>query len=198
MFFTYPHKKKYKGVVSGDVGGHGIGPPLPIQCLRKKPFVLSNMFRLSWSVYGMIFYKEYNIWVKVFSICLAIQNFQILFIAIISAALTKEAANSAREEKLSLLIWFSQDDMTSKKQVRQRFKKKAALTLWKIYVIDKSLVVSALGTLITYGFLMGSLSNYHMICLRNATSKNFTSKSSKVSYFSRFSTNLFISFKNFL
>ncbi|GBM03288.1 hypothetical protein AVEN_142572-1 [Araneus ventricosus] len=115
------------------------------------------MIRLFWSVYGMIFYKEYDIWVEVFSICLAIQNLKILFIVILSAALTNEAANSAREEILSFPIWFSEYDMTSKKQVRQRFKKKVALTLWKIYIIDKSLLVSASGTLITYGFLMGSM-----------------------------------------
>ncbi|GBM38817.1 hypothetical protein AVEN_274642-1 [Araneus ventricosus] len=34
MFFTYSNKKKFKGVMSGDLSGHGIGPPLPIQHLR--------------------------------------------------------------------------------------------------------------------------------------------------------------------
>ena len=28
---TYPHKKKSKGVISGDRGGQGVGPSLPIQ-----------------------------------------------------------------------------------------------------------------------------------------------------------------------
>ncbi|GBM03254.1 hypothetical protein AVEN_142545-1 [Araneus ventricosus] len=68
---------------------------------------------------------------------------------ILSAAFANEAASSAREEILTLPIWFSQDDMTSKKQVPQRFKKKIALTLWKLYKIGKSLHVSALGTSIT-------------------------------------------------
>ncbi|GIZ04642.1 hypothetical protein CEXT_164861 [Caerostris extrusa] len=32
-----------------------------------------------------------------------------------------------------------------------------ALTLWKIYRIDKSLLISAIGTLISYGILVGTL-----------------------------------------
>ncbi|GBN38270.1 hypothetical protein AVEN_244996-1 [Araneus ventricosus] len=31
MFFTYLHEKKFKGAMSGDLSGHGVGPPLPIQ-----------------------------------------------------------------------------------------------------------------------------------------------------------------------
>ncbi|GBM03157.1 hypothetical protein AVEN_70580-1 [Araneus ventricosus] len=44
---TYPHKKKSKDVMSGDLGDHGVGRPLPIQRLaweifHLKPFAVPN------------------------------------------------------------------------------------------------------------------------------------------------------------
>jgi len=30
LSLTYPHKNKSRGVISGDRGGHGVGPSLPI------------------------------------------------------------------------------------------------------------------------------------------------------------------------
>ena len=30
LSLTYPHKKKLRGVISGDRGGQGVGPSLPI------------------------------------------------------------------------------------------------------------------------------------------------------------------------
>jgi len=40
---TYPHKKKSRGVISGDHGGQGVGPSLPTHLFRnfapKKPNV---------------------------------------------------------------------------------------------------------------------------------------------------------------
>ena len=30
LSLTYPHKKKSRGVISGDRGGQGVGPSLPI------------------------------------------------------------------------------------------------------------------------------------------------------------------------
>ncbi|GBM44734.1 hypothetical protein AVEN_103197-1 [Araneus ventricosus] len=41
--------------------------------------------------------------------------------------------------------------------LRQRLKPRVELTLWKIYKIDKSLLINSLGTLLTYGILLGTL-----------------------------------------
>jgi len=30
LSLTYPHKKKSRGVISGDCGGQGVGPSLPV------------------------------------------------------------------------------------------------------------------------------------------------------------------------
>ncbi|GIX99522.1 hypothetical protein CDAR_104521 [Caerostris darwini] len=38
-----------------------------------------------------------------------------------------------------------------------QMKQKPSLTLWDIYKIDKSLLISVLGTLVTYGYLVGTL-----------------------------------------
>jgi len=35
LSLTYPHKMKSRGVISGDRGGQGVGPPLPIHLLEK-------------------------------------------------------------------------------------------------------------------------------------------------------------------
>ncbi|GBL97569.1 hypothetical protein AVEN_163014-1 [Araneus ventricosus] len=40
--------------------------------------------------------------------------------------------------------------------LRQRWKPRVVMTLWKIYKIDKSLLISALGTLMAYGMLLGT------------------------------------------
>jgi len=34
LSLTYPHKKKSRGVISGDRGGQGVGPSLPIHPFR--------------------------------------------------------------------------------------------------------------------------------------------------------------------
>jgi len=34
LSLTYPHKKKSRGVISGDRGGQSVGPSLPITCLE--------------------------------------------------------------------------------------------------------------------------------------------------------------------
>ncbi|GBM02600.1 hypothetical protein AVEN_249532-1, partial [Araneus ventricosus] len=43
--------------------------------------------------------------------------------------------------------------------LRQRLKPRVVMTLWKIYIRDKSFLISSLGTLLTYGMLLGTLGN---------------------------------------
>ncbi|GIY94401.1 hypothetical protein CEXT_369341 [Caerostris extrusa] len=67
-----------------------------------------------------------------------------------SAAAANQAPETAREIVLSLPDWFPKRYSIIKILVCRSFKPKTALTLWNIYRIDKSLLISAISTLITY------------------------------------------------
>lgn len=46
-----------------------------------------------------------------------------------------------------------------KVEIRKEFKSKVVLTFWRIYVIERSMLINALGTLATYGILVATLGN---------------------------------------
>ncbi|GIY56326.1 uncharacterized protein CDAR_613031 [Caerostris darwini] len=86
-----------------------------------------------------------------------VQYFVLLLMTLPSAAAANQAAATAREIVLSLPGWFPKRYNIVKLLVCRSFMHKTALTLWNIYRIDKSLLISA--TLITYGILLGTLGN---------------------------------------
>ncbi|GIY52847.1 hypothetical protein CDAR_432731 [Caerostris darwini] len=85
------------------------------------------------------------------------QYFVLLIMTLPPAAAANQAAATARKIILCLPGWFPKRYSTIKLLVCRRFMPKTALTLWKIYRIDKSLLIRAIGTLITYGILLGTL-----------------------------------------
>ncbi|GIY10949.1 uncharacterized protein CEXT_219861 [Caerostris extrusa] len=86
-----------------------------------------------------------------------VQYSVLLLITLTPAAAANQAAAKARELVLSLPAWFPKRYSIINMHVRRKFMHKTALTLWKIYRIDKSLLISAIGTLISYGILLGTL-----------------------------------------
>ncbi|GIY91005.1 uncharacterized protein CDAR_550201 [Caerostris darwini] len=73
-------------------------------------------------------------------------------------AAVNRIAEVAKDVIISCPGWYPNHYNEVKACVRTRFKqKKSALTLWKIYNIDKSLLISAVGSLVTYGILIGTL-----------------------------------------
>ncbi|GIY94403.1 uncharacterized protein CEXT_369351 [Caerostris extrusa] len=86
-----------------------------------------------------------------------VEYFVLLLITLTPAAAANQAAAMAREIFLSLPAWFPERYSSIKLHVRRKFMHKTVLTLWKIYRIDKSLLISAIGTLISYGILVGTL-----------------------------------------
>ncbi|GIY38495.1 hypothetical protein CDAR_39291 [Caerostris darwini] len=85
------------------------------------------------------------------------QYFVLLMMILPSAAAANQAATTAREIALSLPGCFPKRYSTIKLLVCRSFMPNTSLTLWNIYRIDKSLLISAIGTLITYGILLGTL-----------------------------------------
>ncbi|GIY08988.1 hypothetical protein CEXT_352011 [Caerostris extrusa] len=86
-----------------------------------------------------------------------IQYFMLLLVTLLPAAAANQAAAAARETVMSLPGWFPKQYNTIKVHVRREFMHKTPLTLWRIYRIDKSMLINAIGTLISYGFLVGTL-----------------------------------------
>ncbi|KAF8796886.1 hypothetical protein HNY73_001217 [Argiope bruennichi] len=75
----------------------------------------------------------------------------------IPAAIANEAAEDARHIIVSSTVLLQQRYKESTTYLLQRYKPKVAFTLWKIYKIKKSLLINALGALVTYGVLMGTI-----------------------------------------
>ncbi|GFT86927.1 uncharacterized protein NPIL_467601 [Nephila pilipes] len=86
-----------------------------------------------------------------------LQNIMALLLLMIPAAGSNRAANLAQETINSLPGWLPQHRKALKMHIRQRHSKTFPMTLWNIYVIDESLLISAFGTLLTYGFLLGNI-----------------------------------------
>ncbi|GFU06043.1 uncharacterized protein NPIL_164571 [Nephila pilipes] len=107
--------------------------------------------------YALVFYPTDGYPTYVFTLG-GMTHFLISLVAIImSGADCNCVAKQAGDIINSLPGWFPQHYEMLKMHIRQKFKKTFVLTLWKVYVIKESLLVSALGTLITYGFLVGTI-----------------------------------------
>ncbi|GFT22794.1 uncharacterized protein NPIL_34801 [Nephila pilipes] len=86
-----------------------------------------------------------------------IRNLMSLLLLMIPAARCNRALNMLKETIKSLPGWLPQHRKALKMHIRRRLNKTFPLTLWNIYVIDESLLISAFGTLLTYGFLVGNI-----------------------------------------
>ncbi|GIY77253.1 uncharacterized protein CEXT_320781 [Caerostris extrusa] len=116
--------------------------------------ILASLF---WYGYSFAFPPNAG---NVTNMCFAIgfvQYLVLLFITLSPAAAANQAAAMAREFVLSLPGWFPKRYGIIKVHVRREFMHKTTLTLWKIYRIDYSLIISAIGSLISYGILVGTL-----------------------------------------
>ncbi|GBM03282.1 hypothetical protein AVEN_142568-1 [Araneus ventricosus] len=82
-----------------------------------------------------------------------------LVMLMVPAASTNDAAKASRRLIDSLPGWFPQRSKEINLLILRMFKDEPTLTLWKIYKIEKSLLISAIGTLVTYGFLVGTFEN---------------------------------------
>ncbi|GBO45078.1 hypothetical protein AVEN_212289-1 [Araneus ventricosus] len=119
--------------------------------------IIVSMLQLFWFSFIFVSMAEGDFKTYVSITVALIQGFAIMLMVFLPAAFTNEAAIIARDTVVTLPTWFPQHYTSLKKTVRQRYLKKVALSLWKIYIIDKPLIFTALGTLLTYGVLLGTL-----------------------------------------
>ncbi|GBN87245.1 hypothetical protein AVEN_266248-1 [Araneus ventricosus] len=121
--------------------------------------VVSSMAGLFRSIYSLIFLMETHFEFSFLYWFIGIYYSIVLLSVIFSASETVQARKLARELIVSLPGFLPLRYTELKKMVRRNFKRKIVLTLWKTYTIDRSLLFSALGTLVTYGILIATLGN---------------------------------------
>ncbi|GFR03776.1 uncharacterized protein TNCT_428791 [Trichonephila clavata] len=78
---------------------------------------------------------------------------------ILSASTANSASLAAKEAIYSLPGKILQYYYKLEVLIRSDCMRDVSLTLWKIYKIDQSLILSALGTLMTYGMLLATMGN---------------------------------------
>ncbi|GFS33335.1 hypothetical protein NPIL_428291 [Nephila pilipes] len=84
--------------------------------------------------------------------------FSTLFVVVIGpASAVNESLLSAKKVLISLSRNFPQHFKELTMIIGSECFNDAALTLWKVYKIDRSLTISAMGTLMTYGILIATL-----------------------------------------
>ncbi|GFR02827.1 uncharacterized protein TNCT_232961 [Trichonephila clavata] len=119
--------------------------------------VLGNMAGLFWSSYAIIFIPTDDYLAYIYLIVACLLYWKWLLMIMLPASSANKAAKNARDIILSLPGWFPQHHRKLKLAVRREFKQtKYALTLWKTYLINRSILISALGTLITYGIIIAT------------------------------------------
>ncbi|GIY38485.1 uncharacterized protein CDAR_39231 [Caerostris darwini] len=116
--------------------------------------ILANLF---WFGYSFAFPPNVNSMTGIFVSIGFVQYFILLLITLTPAADVNQAAAMAREFVLSLPGWIPKRYSNIKVLIRRSFMRETALTMWNIYRIDNSLLISAVGTLISYGILIGTL-----------------------------------------
>ncbi|GFY47001.1 uncharacterized protein TNIN_11341 [Trichonephila inaurata madagascariensis] len=119
--------------------------------------VLSSMTGLFWFSYDMIFAikKDYLHYLN--SMTGEMFQSSMFVMVIISASSANTAADVAKEAVMSLPGRIPQYYSELKVILRKDCKQNICLTLWKIYKIDRSLIISALGVLMSYGVLIATL-----------------------------------------
>ncbi|GFX53076.1 uncharacterized protein TNCV_1655351 [Trichonephila clavipes] len=117
--------------------------------------ILINTSSLFWNVYRIAFFKNTESGYVRFTLS-GIFYLVLLLQLMISGCASNELANEVR-----VLIQCLPRESAENEQSINYFKKTLlqdnGLTLWKIYVMDRSLVVCLFGSLLSYGIMLGTL-----------------------------------------
>ncbi|GIY88624.1 uncharacterized protein CEXT_590621 [Caerostris extrusa] len=119
--------------------------------------VLTHMFLLFWGGYRIAFHWSSEYFLYMMSCGIYFLPSHLMFT--ISASLANETAHKTKQAVKCLLCQVPPHE----KEIRIKFEKyliqENNLTLWKIYTLDRSFIITSIATLITYGILIASLGN---------------------------------------
>ncbi|GIY38489.1 uncharacterized protein CDAR_39251 [Caerostris darwini] len=119
--------------------------------------VVNILASLFWYGYSFAFSPNINNTTIIFVSVGFVEFFVLLLITLTPAAAANQAAATAREVVLSWPGWFPVRYSIISVYVRRKFLHKTYLALGKMYRIDRSLLISAIGSLFSYGILVGTL-----------------------------------------
>ncbi|GFW21480.1 uncharacterized protein TNCV_1533031 [Trichonephila clavipes] len=118
---------------------------------------MTGLFRV---IYSLVFVQEVCIHSDFYFCFMGLYYLIMLLSVIWTASETVQVGKQVQELIVSMPGDFSSHYQELKLLIKTKnVKRKVALTLWKMYAIDRSLVVSALGTFTTYGLLFATLGN---------------------------------------
>ncbi|GFS48573.1 uncharacterized protein NPIL_508851 [Nephila pilipes] len=119
--------------------------------------VVLCMSGLFWRGYSFVFHANVSIEGSVFMICSMILYLSFQLQIMISASATNELSRKSKNIVNNLVLQTSPKRQRLGYILRKNCSQDCTLSLWNIYVVDKALIISTLGTLLTYGMLVGTL-----------------------------------------
>ncbi|GFS70503.1 uncharacterized protein NPIL_692621 [Nephila pilipes] len=135
--------------------------------------LISVMTGLFWTGYSLVFFTNGNYMYYLRYLSAVVYVLTFLLMMMLPATAENVAAKFAKGIVLSLPGSFPEEYKKLMMYIHKNFKyQELELTLWKIYKIDKSLLISEIGTVITYGILVGTLGSVQNSRDNNVTSIN--------------------------
>ncbi|KAG8180043.1 hypothetical protein JTE90_012886 [Oedothorax gibbosus] len=112
---------------------------------------------LFWVNYIIIFIPTKDLNGYLYAICAGTLYVSLIVAILLSASSANQAGWTARDALAALPAKFPANRREIKENIRDCCRRKVSLTLWNAYVIDRALLISSFGSLITYGILVATL-----------------------------------------
>ncbi|GBM28351.1 hypothetical protein AVEN_229535-1 [Araneus ventricosus] len=84
----------------------------------------------------------------------AVCHFSLQMMIMIPACIANEEAQHVAQ---ILPDWIPKHESDLKLEFKKEFRHQKYLSVWNIYLFDRSLVITSIGTLVTYGILIGTV-----------------------------------------
>ncbi|GFR21717.1 uncharacterized protein TNCT_141591 [Trichonephila clavata] len=117
--------------------------------------ILINTSGLFWDVYRIMFHKNETTGYVILTLS-GISYLVLLIQLMISGSASNELANIVKIH-IQCLPHKAIENQDQMNIFKKTLLQDNGLTLWKIYVMDRSLLIVTFGTLLTYGIMLGTL-----------------------------------------
>ncbi|GIX70964.1 uncharacterized protein CDAR_505101 [Caerostris darwini] len=118
--------------------------------------ILLNLFGLFCAGYWLALHPKLSLEYFLYMLGPVIYYLSHHFLLMITASMTNEKGDEAKSILQCLLKHFH-PEIRRKIKYEKNMALKSNLTLWKMYVFDRPLIVTTLGCLLTYGILLANL-----------------------------------------
>ncbi|GFY58009.1 uncharacterized protein TNIN_266971 [Trichonephila inaurata madagascariensis] len=119
--------------------------------------VFLSMIVMFWRIYRLTLKATASNTYILSLTCSTISFTILLLLILISASLTNETSSKTKNFMKNVPYRIPKGSERIKYMLRKNSVQEYSLTLWKIYIIDRSLIITCFGTLLTYGMLIEAL-----------------------------------------